>query len=48
MKIVKITVEIELKPEFQENTVQDVYNIIKENINKFSDNWTIPKAHFKW
>ncbi len=46
-KIFKISLEIELKEEFQKSSVEDIYNIIKDDIGKYAFKWRIPVAFIK-
>jgi len=47
MKIYKIHLEIELKPEFQFSSVEDIFNLIKDDIQKYAFSWRIPSCHIK-
>ena len=47
MKIYKIHLEIELKPEFQFSSVEDIFNLIKDDIQKYAFCWRIPSCHIK-
>lgn len=45
--IYKINIELELKPEFQKSSIEDIYNIIKDDIGKYAVRWGIPSASIK-
>jgi len=37
MEIFKISMVIELKKEYQKSTIQEIYDLIKEDVNKFAE-----------
>jgi hypothetical protein len=47
MRICKIDLEIELKREYRKSSIEDIYNIIREDIEKYAEAWRIPSCHIE-